>query len=244
MPHDSLVLVPRNDSSNLPRYSTPNLRVEGPSSTIFEGTIVSGPRNITVSASDTDYFTYYCDGVHNNQPNPSPFNTALDALDAASKSTKASTSKKFTYDGRFNSYFDDFIIDQIAGVHNVEGENPLFWGLLYNWKIPARGNGLYISGCATEVHTGDNVLWAWNATEHRIYLKVTPGTVATKKGTSVIFTVTDGLSGVVQPGAKINGIAADNHGKVVIKYSTAGTFTFKATKSGATRSNLVKVTVS
>ena len=180
-----------------------------------------------------NYPSYPCNGL-NHAANQSPFNTALDALDAAAKS------KGFTYDGEFHEEYLDFIIEQIAGYSETESG---YWGLLWNWKIPQYGAGLTISGCQQEVRTGDDVLWAFKPSDKEVFLRVKPSSVTVKKGSSVTFTITNGLGGVVQPGATIHGVPADANGKVVISYPSQGYFTFKAKKTGAVRSNIVKVTV-
>ena len=130
----------------------------------------------------------------------------------------------------------DFYVLSVAGYYKPD------WALLHNWQIPTAA-GQYFSGCRTEVQTGDDVLWAWNATDTTVYLKVTPSTVTVKKGGSVTFTITDGLSGKVQPSATIHDVKADANGEVVVTYPTTGYFPFKAKETYAVRSNLVKVTV-
>ena len=113
--------------------------------------------------------------------------------------------------------------------------------MLYNWKVPQLGNEMCISGCGQDVHTGDDVLYGYIASEHGVYLKVTPCTTTVEKGGSVTFTITDGLGGSVQLGAKIHDVSADKNGKATIKFPIPGTYTSKAGKTGAVRFNRVKV---
>jgi hypothetical protein len=214
-------------------FSTPNLRIEGPTNTIFEGPITSGPRNLTADVSDFG-FTHLCNGDYNENVNPHPFNAALDAVDAASKSDCG-----FTYSLGYDGDLQDFYVLKIAG-HG----NGVAWGMLYNWKVVTEyGDGFTIAGCRQEVRTGDDVLYAYNTSETSVFLRVRPSTATVKKGGSVTFTITDGLTGAVQPGATIHGVKASKKGMVTVKYDTAGHFTFKAKETGAVRSELVKVTV-
>ena len=162
-----------------------------------------------------------------------PFNTALDALDAASKPPNPGVTYTVGYDGDLS----DFYVLSVAGYSESD------WALLYNWAIPNYGDGFTIAGCRQEVHTGDNVLWAYNVSETSVFLKVTPSSVTVKKGGSVTYTITNGLGGAVQPDATIHGVKANAEGKVVVTYATTGYFPFKAKETAAVRSELVKVTV-
>ena len=136
----------------------------------------------------------------------------------------------------------DFYILTLAGIGG--GDPYEQWNLLWNWKVPDYGNGDHISGCRQQVHTGDDVLWAAVVEDKTpVYLKVTPSTKTVKKGQSVTFTVTDGLTGNVQPLATINGVKANSKGQVKVRYPKSGHFSFKAKETGAVRSPLVKVTV-
>ncbi|KAL6722103.1 hypothetical protein ACLMJK_001209 [Lecanora helva] len=209
--------------------STPNLRIEGPDSTIFEGPITSGPRNLTAIVSDAGY-NEPCDGL-NGGANAKPFNTALDAFDAASKPPNPGFAYTLGYDGDLNDFY----------VLSVAGYSTNSWGLFYNWKIPYLGERFV--GCRQEVQTGDNVLWAFNASDTTVLLKVSPDTVTVKKGGSVTFTIIDGLTGKLQPSATIHSVQANSKGQVVVNYPTTGYFPFKAKETGAIRSEIVKVTV-
>ena len=61
-----------------------------------------------------------------------------------------------------------------------------------------------------------------------MFLKVTPNTATVRKGVSVTFTITDGLTGKVQPSATIHDVKANGKGQFVVDYPTAGYFPFKA----------------
>lgn len=221
--------------------STPNLRIEGPSTTIFEGPITSGPRNLTATVSDAGSYTFPCDGDAAEGINPHPFNTALDALDQASK-----TSPTFKYTLGYDGDLEDFYITELAGYgfDTAPSGTDASWGLLYNWQLTTYGDGYTISGCRQQVATGSDVLWAYGQDETTgVFLRVEPATVTVKKGASVTFTITNGLGGKPRPSATIHGVQANAMGRVVVPFPTAGYQTFKAKESGAVRSQLVKITV-
>ena len=131
------------------------------------------------------------------------------------------------------------------GINEVEGTPDGPWNMLWNWKVPDYGNGDHIAGCRQQVQTGDDVIWAWVDGEQNsyVFLKVVPSDVTVKKGGSVTFTITDGLTGLVQPNATIHGAQANSKGQVVVPFPSSGYYPFKAKQTGAIRSELVKVTV-
>jgi len=186
---------------------------------------------LTAVQSD-DGYTHVCDGVEGGAIGAKPFNTALDALDQAFK-----TSPDFTYTLGYDGDMTDFYVLSLAG-YSAEA-----WGLLYNWMVPVYGDGFTIGGCRQQVQTGDDVLWAYVESQDTVFLKVTPSTATVKKGGSVTFTITDGLTGKVQPSATIHDVKANSKGQVVVSYPTTGYFPFKAKETGTVRSELVKVTV-
>ena len=73
-----------------------NLRVEGSTKTIFEGTIVTSGHNVTTALGGN----HHCDGTNNGE-NPLPGPTCTSALDDASKAP----SNLFTFDGYVQLFF-------------------------------------------------------------------------------------------------------------------------------------------
>jgi len=200
-----------------------NLRIEGENSTFYEAPIISGPRTITTASGGT----HLCDGT-NLMANPEPGNTPTDALDAASKLAG------FTYDGTFDTEFDDFFITRISTSTET---STMFWGLLVNFQFTPVG------GCQFETKTGDHVLWAFDAFNKVYFLKVEPEAAVVKVGGSLTVTVTDGMTGVVVPGAEIDGVATNAAGMATLKFAKVGVFQFKATRSDSLRSNALIVAV-
>ena len=200
-----------------------NLRIEGLTNTIYEGPILSGPRNITTPSGGT----HLCDGT-NNGVNPTPGNTCTAALDAASKLGH------FPYDGTYSATFADYFITSIGSSTQTSTQ---FWGLLLNYQFTPVG------GCQQEVQPGDHVLWAFDAFSKSYFLKVTPALLAVKKGSSHTITVTDGTTGIAISGAVIDGVTTDADGKADLTFPKIGVFSYKATRSDSIRSNALVVVV-
>ncbi|KAL8832076.1 MAG: hypothetical protein Q9191_000498 [Dirinaria sp. TL-2023a] len=200
-----------------------NLQIEGSGDTIYEGPILSGPRNITTSSGGT----HLCDGIENSA-NPTAGNTCTAALDAASKLLK------FPYDGTYIDSFGDYFITSIASSTQTATQ---FWGLLLNYQFTPVG------GCQQEVKSGDHVLWAFDAFNKAHFLKVTPNVMTVGKGTSHTVTITDGTTGLAIPDAVIGGVTSDSNGKAILTFSKTGTFFYKATRSDSLRSNALVVAV-
>lgn len=227
-----------------------NLRIEANSSTLWEGPIKSGPRNITVSEGPDLPYGYPCDG-RDNYPDrvPGPTNTALDALDEASKLAG------FTYDGEFFEEDEDFAIYRIGAPLAKPPQGG--WAVLVNYEEPAPYYGLNLVGCHDVVKAGDDVLWAvvtdqpGNTTPwaygldlpYISFLKLTPKAVTVKRGKGTTVTVIDGRTGNKTHGASVAGVKTDTNGKATLYFSRPGFYQFKAHRTGDVRSNVINITV-
>ena len=220
-----------------------NLRIEGDNTTYFEGPIKSGPRNITIKATELGQgpMPRPCDGLNQNA-NPKPGNTPTAALDAAAKLAG------FTYDGDTDEDLDDYYITRIS---TSDANNFLdkFWGILVNYKISTYPEGITLSGCQQEVNAGDDVLWAFiteppgTGDSDVVFLKLAPTSVTAKKGKGFVVTVTDGRTGAAVKNASVDGVHTDASGKATLYLFHTGFFQFKAHQPGSVRSNVMNVTV-
>ena len=201
--------------------ATVNVRVEGPTGTIFEGNVTTSAHDVTSATGGT----HTCDGTNNNA-NPTPGPTALTALDDAAKQAG------FTWDGPWVSAFQDYTVATIAGVSQTATQ---FWGLLDNYQFTP------VSGCQSQVHNGDQVLWAFDAFNQQHFLKLT-GPSEVVAGHPFTVTVTDGATGVAVPGASVNGVLTDANGNATLELNP-GTVTLKAELSGSLRSNALTIQV-
>lgn len=135
--------------------STPNVRVEGATSTLFEGLITSSG-NPVKAASDTSQ--RHCDGT-NLYANPSPGATATGAA------TEGLRLAGMDFDAKWFPGFDDYYLTRFG----PDAENlatDLYWGILINETFTDVG------GCQAQARDGDRVLWAFDAFRTRGFLKL------------------------------------------------------------------------
>ncbi len=130
-----------------------NLRIEGETSTIFEGPVTSDGHVVRPATGQARL----CDGTNggaNPQPGPTPTST-LD--DGARLDT-------FGWDGE---YFDDFSDYLVSRIGPDSANDSQFWGQYVNSEASQVG------GCQEIVKTGDEVLWAYDAFSKERVLKLT-----------------------------------------------------------------------
>src|SRR5919199_782522 len=91
------------------------LRVEGPTTTTFEGSVTTDGHDVTTASGGT----HHCDGT-NGGVNPTPGPSATAALDDGAKLGG------FTWDGTYSSGFDDYLISRIGPDSQTASQ---FWAL-------------------------------------------------------------------------------------------------------------------
>jgi len=184
--------------------------------------VLTRGHNVTTATGGT----HHCDGT-NNHSNPLPGPTCTSALDDASRR------HGFGWDGAFFPEFDDFLVSTIGGESST---NTQFWALLLNFQFTQVG------GCQQEVKALDHVLFAFDGFSKAHFLKLEGPHVA-QKGQSVVYTVTDGMTGLPVAGAAVNDGTSDANGHVSVSFGKAGLNGIKATKSDSVRSNQLNVNV-
>lgn len=211
-----------------------NLRIEGLATTIFEGTIRTTGHNVTTPSGGT----HKCDGT-NFGANPSPGATITSALDDASRRSRGGN--RFTWDATWFDSFEDFFITRVGQDTQTD---TAFWGLLVDWQFTDVG------GCQQRVTAQDeDVLIAYDAFGKQYFLKmelVTTGRI--ERDEEVQVRVTDGVTGVVVPGAVVEGsdgveAVVDAEGLATVSWGTRGKKALKASHPDAVRSNKVVVKV-
>jgi len=215
-----LVLAQDNDPTRV------NLRIEGPTTTIFEGHVFTYGHDVTTDSGGS----HHCDGT-NGGANSFPGPTCTSALD------DASMIHDFFYDATFQTQFDDFFITSIGGVNQTDTH---FWGILLNFEwIPG-----FVVGCQQEVKHNDDILFAFDVFNAEHLLRLT-GPEIVQVGITVVFTVTGGNTGIPVAGADVDGYTSDDNGNVIVTFtkSQAGVVVLKADKSGSIRSNKLVVLV-
>lgn len=187
-----------------------------------ESTVITRGRNITTASGGT----HRCDGTNLNS-NPEPGPSATSALaDAADQG-------HFTWDATYSSQYDDFFITRIA---NNQQTSKQFWGILVNY------NYTKVGGCQARIRLYDEVLFAFDAFNKKFFLKLT-GPLNVHRGVEVIYTVTDGSTGLPIFGAKIGKYVSDSQGNINITFTKTGRQKLKAEQDESIRSNAVYVRV-
>ncbi|KAF8181528.1 hypothetical protein BJ912DRAFT_979758 [Pholiota molesta] len=199
-----------------------HLRIEGEQKTIFEGTILTRGHNVTTASGGT----HECNGL-NNDANPQPGATCTSAL------ADAARQNRFSFDGTFNSEFDDFLITSIGGETQTATQ---FWGILNNFQFTPVG------GCQQEVRSSDKVLFAFDAFNKAHFLELS-GPATAQVGHPTTFWVVDGATGQPVAGATVHGQTSATGGSVSVTFPEIGEQTLKASKSDSIRSNAVRVVV-
>jgi len=205
------------------------MRVEGANRTIFEAPIVTNGHTITTPSGGT----HRCDGT-NNGANPRPGPTPTAGLD------DAAARGGFTYDGTYSSAFDDYFITRIAEDSQTDTK---FWGILVNYQF------IPVGGCQFRIHSGDKVLFAYDAFNKQHFLKLR-GPHRAREGRPITVTVTDGQNGQPIAGATVgpvNNVATggttDANGHAAITFNRRGVKRLKAERSDSIRSNSLYVRV-
>ncbi|KAL0638372.1 hypothetical protein Q9L58_002514 [Maublancomyces gigas] len=203
--------------------ATINLRVEGETSTIFEGRITTKAHDVTTAQGGT----HKCDGT-NKGKHPTAGPTLTGALDDAAKL------EGFTWDGPWSSEYEDYYITRIGGSEN---SSPKFWGLLKGYEF------ITVGGCQERVSDGDQFLIAYEALDTQLYLRLPSVSIYTKMGKPVIITVTNGTAQTPVSGATVDGQTTDADGKVTLIFNSIGFRELKAEKLNAIRSNAIMIFV-
>jgi hypothetical protein len=203
-------------------------RVEGPTSTLYEGKVTTDGHDVTTPTGGT----HKCDGTNNGfSPVPVPVGTA--ALDDAAKLSG------FGFDGTWFPSFEDFVIDEIAGIRPVF---PEFWGLYVNQKASTAG------GCQMALGTGDEALWSVVQSGPapdflpQSALRLTGPTEA-RVGQPITVRVVEGEQGAPQAGATVAGATTGPDGTATFSFAEKGIYRVKAEKAGAVRSAALTICV-
>jgi hypothetical protein len=196
------------------------LRVEGRNTTIFEGPVTTDGKVVHPQGGEA----HRCDGT-NNGNNPQPGPTPVTALD------DAQGPGRYTWAGTYFSSFDDYQIDRVGPDAVTSSE---FWGQYVNSQASQVG------GCQEIVHTGDEVLWAFDAFSKAHVLKLSAPT-ETRIGQPVRVRVTDGANGAPLGGVNVAGHLTATDGTATLTFAEPGVYVLKGSRSDSVRSNAVRL---
>jgi hypothetical protein len=222
---------------------TVNLRVEGSSSTLYEGPVTTSallPPGITTASSPE---AHPCDVADNGAnegfvPNGPSATSALYA---------GAVSQGLPFDATWFASLNDFEVTQVGPDKNGgEAENFPSWGYAVNFTTANVG------GCQFQIAPGSEVLWAYNYFNLHHLLSLT-GPSSAAAGAPVLVHVIDGQSGAPVAGASIGsfagglttalGAVTDANGNATVALPATGTVALKATQSESVRSNAMQVCV-
>ena len=203
---------------------TVNLRVEGPTATVFDGPVTTDGHAVTTAAAGT----HPCDGTNGGaQPSAGP--TATAALDDAARAGG------FTIDGPYGNFgIDDFFIERVAD-QQID-PTTAYWSLWINQAFSDLG------GCQKRVLAGQDVLWAGIPFSVDVPLRLEGSNTATV-GRPVNVRVIDGQTKVPQAGATVGGVTTNANGIATLSFAQRGIYRLKASKPDTIRSNTIVMCV-
>lgn len=208
---------------------TVNLRIEGPTSTIFEGPVTTDVRTFHFT-SGADTGPHQCDGTTTGGTSPSAVPTRGAAL------AQAADTAPFASDG---TWFDAFgpSFSTVAG--QSVAFDPATNKFLAEFK---NGSFASVGACADPISTGDDVLFAY--TDGNEPLLKLAGPARAQPGQAVTARVVDTGTGNPVAGASVDGHTSGADGLVTVgPFTTTGDHDLKATKTGTVRSNRLRVCV-
>jgi hypothetical protein len=224
-----------------PAFAAPasvNVRIEGASSTLFEGRVTTDARTIETASSGGAHPCNVRDNGTNNGAGPatgSATTAAFDAALAAGLPFDATWTGQATF-GAQTFDIDDFFVAQIGPDVNQSAAPFASWGVAVNFQASDLG------GCQIVAETGQDVLWAYDFFNKAHLLKLTGPAVAAV-GEPVAVQVVDGKDGSGVAGATVGGAVTDAQGRATVTFPRAGRVALKAERADSVRSNALPVCV-
>jgi hypothetical protein len=221
------LLVPTSVAAAAP--VTVNLRIEGPTGTVFEAPVTTDVRPFQFTAG-ADTAAHECDATAvNTGTSPVPIPTRGAAITAAALATPFSTS------GAFSVQFGSPSFDQVGGQPTTF--DPATGSFLVEYK---NGAAASVGACADPIADGDDVLFAYG-TGNEPLLRLT-GPAAATAGVPFAVHVADQTTGAPVAGAAVGASTTDGAGNAGVTLGL-GAQRLKATKAGTIRSNALVVAV-
>lgn len=199
-----------------------DLRIEGATSTIYEGPVTSDGHVVRPASGDD----HSCDGT-NGGANPAPGPTPTSALDDGARVGG------YSWDGQYFTSFQDYLISRIGP---DSANSSQFWGQYVNSQASQVG------GCQEIVKSGDEVLWAFDAFSKQHVLRLA-GPTAGHTGEPLNVKVTDGADGTPLAGASVGGTSTGADGVARLTFSRPGIYRLKAERADSVRSNALSVCI-
>jgi hypothetical protein len=208
---------------------TVNLRIEGPTRTLFEDPVTVDVRTFHFSGDAT---AHRCDGTaaENQGPSPTPAPTRGGAVAQA-------IDGGLVAHGSWSTSFGSPSFTDIGGESvSFDSASGKFLSEYKNEAFASFGS------CGDPVSSGDRVLFAYADGSER--LLALSGPSSARPGESVTVKVTDAADGTPVAGAAVGGRETGTDGSAVVgPLDQRGDNDLKATKSGTIRSNRLRVCV-
>jgi len=205
-----------------------DVRIEGKTSTIFDGPVTTDGKTVTTAAGGT----HVCDGT-NMGASPVPVANATSALD------DAAIKGGFTWDGTWSGPdYLDYFITRIAGETQIEAAFP---GGEY-WSVFVNGIAAPTGGCQALVKAGDEVLWSYDAFNKVGGLKLA-APESTRPNVPIVARATDIATGAGVAGVTIGSGTTDADGNASLTFAEPGIYALKADKADRVRSRSARVCV-
>ncbi len=203
------------------------LRIEGATRTLFEGPVTTDARQVD---GHDGTGTHTCDGT-NNTAFPTPGPTVGTAM--ADEADRGALSWEATWSAPYQEFF----------LNTIDGETPDFSMTSTYWGLYQGGASASTGMCEVRPAAGGEILWAVTTGSEPILHLTGPSTVAA--GQSAAFSVSDESAPPPSPiaGATVDGASTNAGGQATLSFASAGTYTVKAIRSGAVRSNALVVCV-
>ena len=210
---------------------TVDLRIEGPTRTVFEGPVTTDVRTFRYTG---DAIAHRCDGTaaDNLGTSPVPVPTRGAALAAAAEQAP------FAMHGEWFPSLGSPSFTDIGG--EAVGYNVDTKRFLVEYKNEQAAG---IGSCGDPIGPGDRLLFAYNDGDDPLLALTGPGTA--KPGETATVRVTDAASGAAIAGATVGDRPTAADGTAVLgPFTQRGAQDFKASKPGTVRSNRLRVCVS
>ena len=222
---------------------TVNLRVEGSSTTLFEGPVATeaiAPPGFTTESTPE---AHPCD-VSDNGANEGFVPKAASPTAALYEMAVA---RGLAFNAEWFSSLKDFEVSKVGpDANGGEAEGFPSWGYAVN------DTTANVGGCQFQLAPGSEVLWAYNYF-NLAHLLTLAGAASAEAGAPFTVHVTEGRTGEPMQGAAIGqvqggvttplGPVTDAAGNATVTLSQAGTYALKATRSDSVRSNALTVCV-
>lgn len=215
-----------------PATATPitvNLRVEGSTTTLFEGPITTDAESISTPSSPTPHPCDVADNGSNGGFGPMSATPTTAVFDAAKANGLA-------FDATWSNSYNDFFITKVGS--DANGGPPTYpsWGYAVNFTTAGVG------GCQFQLAPGSNVLWAYDYF-NKLHLLYLTGPSSASVGQPVTVKVVDGQNGQPIAAATVGGSTTGADGTANVTFSSTGNQSLKASRSDSVRSNALVVCV-